>query len=355
MKITEVPETGSLLDDAQVYIAQKETQEDGTPMDVFRKTPAKSLFSAFSGAADYIIKVIRNEDETGYVIEGDFSWDEMVAAAVAGSKVVCRVCSDYDVQVFPLSYIFLEDMYAVFGHTTEGGTSDLHVYSDGRVYCYHQIIRELDETLSDRQKAANAYFVGQKLSECVQVVEQKLTDGQKSQARQNIGAIASGDTVTSLAFKDLADTSSGFYIECYGSVPNEDDPEFPHPIAFFNECANDEAVVLRNVHDGINDEDAATVGQVNAAVGDIEAALDSILTIQENLIGFITFTVSNNHMIAVNGMTWSEWCDSQYNTVGVHINDDGIACDGAGDQIVLGDVVQYGTTVIVSGADYVSL
>lgn len=42
---------------------------------------------------------------------------------------------------------------------------------------------------------------------------------------------------------------------------------------------------IHNVLDGVEDNDAATVGQLNAAVGDIETALDSIIAIQDSLIG----------------------------------------------------------------------
>ena len=53
----------------------------------------------------------------------------------------------------------------------------------------------------------------------------------------------------------------------------------------FYDSSYDRAVILRNVADGEGDNDAATVRQLNNAVGYIESALDSIIEIQNSLIG----------------------------------------------------------------------
>lgn len=50
-------------------------------------------------------------------------------------------------------------------------------------------------------------------------------------------------------------------------------------------ATGDEPVKLIGLYPGHDDSDAATVGQLNAAIGDIETALDSIIAIQESLIG----------------------------------------------------------------------
>lgn len=55
-------------------------------------------------------------------------------------------------------------------------------------------------------------------------------------------------------------------------------------LAFYG-VIGDEPTILRNIADGQEDNDSATVGQLNAAVGDIETALDKIIAIQESLIG----------------------------------------------------------------------
>lgn len=40
----------------------------------------------------------------------------------------------------------------------------------------------------------------------------------------------------------------------------------------------------------------------------------------EGLVKLISFTVSGTEFQAEDGMTWSEWCDSDYNTHGAYIN-----------------------------------
>lgn len=60
--------------------------------------------------------------------------------------------------------------------------------------------------------------------------------------------------------------------------------------------------------------------------GDIEQALDVILAIQEELLPhiiefIIQDTPTDLTLQAIDGMTWSEWCESEYNTVGFSIID----------------------------------
>ena len=67
---------------------------------------------------------------------------------------------------------------------------------------------------------------------------------------------------------------------------------------------------------------------VEGQVGDIETALDSIIAVQEKLIGFIEFTISNESYTAVRGMTWAEWCDSKYSPDNASIEDIGVIVEG---------------------------
>lgn len=67
---------------------------------------------------------------------------------------------------------------------------------------------------------------------------------------------------------------------------------------------------------------------LNGEVGDISTALDSIIAIQDELIGntpeeevLITFKVGRASCTAVQGMSWSEWIDSDYNTVAAYVID----------------------------------
>ena len=68
-------------------------------------------------------------------------------------------------------------------------------------------------------------------------------------------------------------------------IHNSDGTDVVSGIVDFYESHHDGRVVLSHIDNGINDDDAATVGQLNAAVGDIENALDRIIAIQESLIG----------------------------------------------------------------------
>lgn len=72
-------------------------------------------------------------------------------------------------------------------------------------------------------------------------------------------------------------------------------------------------------------------------LGDIEAALDAIIAIQESLIPkvkgtfILNFDGTETTYEFEEGMTWSEWCESEYNTIGAHIDEVLIA---VGDQFV---------------------
>lgn len=78
--------------------------------------------------------------------------------------------------------------------------------------------------------------------------------------------------------------------------------------------------------DGVDDVLAEDINSIARAVisieeanGDIEAALDAIIAIQESLIP-PTFIVKHTTTEEITtfefkkGMTWAEWCDSEYNT-----------------------------------------
>lgn len=63
------------------------------------------------------------------------------------------------------------------------------------------------------------------------------------------------------------------------------------------------------------------------ALGDIETALDAILAIQESLIPkvILTFILNSNGTDTTyefeEGMTWREWCESEYNTIGAVVGE----------------------------------
>lgn len=65
---------------------------------------------------------------------------------------------------------------------------------------------------------------------------------------------------------------------------------------------------------------AADAKAVGDKIGDISAALDAIIAIQEELMGVIKFSIIGDEYKAIEGMTWAEWVGSKYNTGGYIIH-----------------------------------
>lgn len=55
-----------------------------------------------------------------------------------------------------------------------------------------------------------------------------------------------------------------------------------------------------------------------SAEGDISRALGDIIAFQKELLGVITFSIDGVSYEAKEGMTWAEWVDSEYNTIGAY-------------------------------------
>ena len=115
---------------------------------------------------------------------------------------------------------------------------------------------------------------------------QSFSEDQKAQARQNIGAMATvADSDFDMNHKKIVNVTSlefdqGIGLSATGSVFHHNGVRL-----YFSSNFSPNTIGLSNIADGIDDTDAATVGQLNSAVGDIETALDSIIAIQESLIG----------------------------------------------------------------------
>lgn len=78
----------------------------------------------------------------------------------------------------------------------------------------------------------------------------------------------------------------------------------------------DKVIVNNNVpHYDDGFEDGFEDGK-QAAEDAIEPLLDKIISIQNELLGVITFTVEGTEYTAIEGMTWREWCDSEYHMPG---------------------------------------
>lgn len=76
-------------------------------------------------------------------------------------------------------------------------------------------------------------------------------------------------------------------------------------------------------------EEEQAAAQEWLGLGSIGEALDTIIAIQEELMPkptLITFTISGIEYTAIEGMTWQEWCDSEYNTEGFWVFDNSIQC-----------------------------
>lgn len=114
-------------------------------------------------------------------------------------------------------------------------------------------------------------------AECaVLYTEQNLTYEQKIQARKNIGAWGNGDSLLHLCGETQDEQ---VIISAKGTTGDR------IPVLRFDEAQTENAPVLRGISDGVEEQDAATFGQLTKAVGYIETALDSILAIQNELIG----------------------------------------------------------------------
>ena len=99
---------------------------------------------------------------------------------------------------------------------------------------------------------------------------------------------------------------------------------------------------------------AADAKAVGDRVGHIETALDAIIAIQKELIGvkLITFYIYSDEYTAEEGMTWSEWVDSKYNTVDAHASVDEISTP-MGPIIGPDDNLVMPSDVIIAGAEYI--
>lgn len=87
---------------------------------------------------------------------------------------------------------------------------------------------------------------------------------------------------------------------------------------------------------------------IDTALGDVETALDAIIAIQEELTA-ITFTFYAESLKAPDGMTWGEWIDSKYNTIGASVFDGNnvIVHDAdTGDDLIICDEFSIDGTMI---------
>lgn len=140
----------------------------------------------------------------------------------------------------------------------------------------------------------------------VTVQKQTFTDAQKEQARNNLGAMKHGN-VTLVS-------SDGEEIEVAGESSIKDDTGYTIAgrVGFYA-TDNDQKVILTHIHDGIDDTDAATVGQVKA-VGDTavkkntEATVSSIKILHnpdtKDAINVIGSVIKDKDDLSVNSLSF---------------------------------------------------
>lgn len=91
-------------------------------------------------------------------------------------------------------------------------------------------------------------------------------------------------------------------------------------------------VEAENARAEVENARAEAEAEREAIIGDIGSALDSILAIQEYLMGKRTFTLNiygNIHTLDFEeGMTWGDWIVSEYNTVAIADNGGEVYLDG---------------------------
>jgi hypothetical protein len=80
-----------------------------------------------------------------------------------------------------------------------------------------------------------------------------------------------------------------------------------------NSDANVQAVDTGDVIDDVT-VNYATTSYVDGLVGDINSVLESIINGGGSGVQLITFTIAGTEYQAEEGMTWEEWCNSEYNT-----------------------------------------
>lgn len=271
--------------------------------------------AAFDMSTPYIISVYTGGNEP--VIIGELNWNELVEAVISGRPVYCMTYDIIDetgnpiigesyIETFLLSELYTEEGIAYFGERIGSAERRIKIEIDGSITKYFS--SGIDKTLTKSWYAADAKETGDRISaasnenkryvdeNCVFYTEQNLSTAQMEQARKNIDAMQNGEAdsdlsmnnygigeIRSLGFRSQNDGDDAVSIEQLNSITDENNNT--QGVLFFSYPDGDGNVILRGVADGIESNDAATVGQLNAAVGDIETALDSIITIQNELIG----------------------------------------------------------------------
>lgn len=119
----------------------------------------------------YDIEVVPNEDNDGYVVAGEFSWDKLVASVDANIRVQCRLQhgktsdSDRTVTKLPLTRLYSGDKYATFGAYSENTLYEVMISASGEAFRLDRpVYNQVDKTLTMSDWAADAGIVGTKFA-----------------------------------------------------------------------------------------------------------------------------------------------------------------------------------------------
>lgn len=266
---------------------------------------------------------------------------EAAVADKTSSEIYAHVCAGGDVYLMDY-YLYADGWMWSLLHATEelavfGGLDGTNLYF-ARIDIngdYSEFVIGLDNLayINNNSTTSGAWSA----KKILEMIAQGGTGDIDMQGRDIVG-------VEVLVVGDR-DGDNGFSVTHMGQYDDDD-----AQVAEFAGVVGDEPVRLRNVAPGVQDRDAVNVEQFNKAVGDIGSALDAIIAIQEELIGIITFTFYDTTYKAIEGMTWGEWIESEYNTDGWSLDGDYISNgDGYIIDSTTGSFVTSATVIVDKG------
>lgn len=147
------------------------------------------------------------------------------------------------------------------------------------------------------------------------------------------GGGTGGGVSEELVVQKIADAFAEVAIATYTSPDSTDYTVIDRSLLMGNDIYMGNMSIY-DLNDPINEQDAVNKRYVDGKIGDIETALDSIIEIQNGLMGStetvetITFTLklgdsgNDTTCSAQSGMTWGEWLDSEYNSINAQVDTD---------------------------------
>ena len=139
------------------------------------------------------------------------------------------------------------------------------------------------------------------------------------------------------------------------TAPKKDSTRLITSGAMYDEIENISNRISMNVANLLNEiGEKADASYVDEKIGSIETILDEIINIQKRLLGSIKFTLQNVEQTLPAESTWSDWINSEYNSDGAVIQEDGRLYWWLGN-VYLYDQngeIQYASDKIINGGVY---